>query len=173
MKKKKIIVCLITLSILISSAICIFLYNKITDKGDPDEFSTPVYSLVINSGKDTSVRRSEKILIPKDGFYRFGVELDGLEGDDLDANHNYLMFKFPKVVFISYSLINEKNNSVITQGGDFLTPYVVSSINKKNYYSTFYVNLKRGVVVLNYEAKLNLTKQVDVNLIFFRSSVPK
>ncbi len=91
----------------------------------------------------------------------------------MDANHNYLMFKFPKEVFISYSLINEKNNSVITQGGDFLTPYVVSSINKKNYYSTFYVNLKRGEVVLNYEAKLNLTKQVDVKLIFFRSSVPK
>ena len=83
------------------------------------------------------------------------------------------MFKFPKEVFISYSLINEKNNSVITQGGDFLTPYVVSSINKKNYYSTFYVNLKRGEVVLNYEAKLNLTKQVDVKLIFFRSSVSK
>lgn len=173
MRKMKIIVSFITLYILISSAICIFLYKKITDKGDSDEFSTPVYLLVINSSKDSNVRRSEKILIPKDGFYRFGVELDGLEGDDLDANQNYLMFKFPKEVFISYSLINEKNNSVITQGGDFLTPYVVSSINKKNYYSTFYVNLKRGVVVLNYEAKLNLTKQVDVKLIFFRSSVPK
>jgi len=111
MRKMKIIVSFITLSILISSAICIFLYKKITDKGDSDEFSTPVYSLVINSSKDSNVRRSEKILIPKDGSYRFGVELDGLEGDDLDANQNYLMFKFPKEVFISYSLINEKNNS--------------------------------------------------------------
>ena len=88
MRKMKIIVSLITLSMLISSAICIFLYKKITDKGDSDEFSTPAYSLVLNSSKDFSVHRSEKILIPKDGFYRFGVELDGLEGDDLDANHN-------------------------------------------------------------------------------------